>query len=431
MNSPKKIAVIGLGYVGLPLAIEFAKKYPTVGFDISTQRIKELKTANDTTLEVDTASLASVLTPNLIALQKRSFGFLPSLDCMDISDANVYIITVPTPTDKNNRPVLIPLLKASETVGNVLKKGDIVIYESTVYPGVTEDECVPVLEKMSGLNFNTDFFVGYSPERINPGDKQRSITKITKVTSGSTPESAIVIDELYQSIITAGTHMAPCIKVAEAAKVIENSQRDINIAFVNELAKIFNLLEIDTEAVLKAAGTKWNFLAFKPGLVGGHCIGVDPYYLAQKAQEVGYHPEIILAGRRLNDTMGEHIATQVLKLFVKKDIKIKGAKVLVLGITFKENCPDIRNTKVVDLIFHLNNYGMNLTIYDPWANPCEVQQVYKLESIQHLPDNDYDAVVLAVAHKEFIQLDLKPLLKKKSIVYDVKGVLGLISDAKL
>lgn len=431
MNSPKKIAVIGLGYVGLPLAIEFAKKYPTVGFDISTQRIKELKTANDTTLEVDTASLVSVLIPNLITLQKRSFGFLPSYDCMDISDSNVYIITVPTPTDKNNRPVLTPLLTASETVGKVLKKGDIVIYESTVYPGVTEDECVPVLEKMSGLIFNIDFFVGYSPERINPGDKQRSITKIIKVTSGSTPESALVIDELYQSIITAGTHMAPCIKVAEAAKVIENSQRDINIAFVNELAKIFNLLEIDTEAVLKAAGTKWNFLAFKPGLVGGHCIGVDPYYLAQKAQEVGYHPEIILAGRRLNDTMGEHIATQILKLFVKKDIKIKGAKVLVLGITFKENCPDIRNTKVVDLISHLNNYGMNLTIYDPWANPCEVQQVYKLESVQRIPENSYDAIVLAVAHNEFIQLDLKPLLKKKSLVYDVKGVLGLISDAKL
>ena len=380
MNSPKKIAVIGLGYVGLPLAIEFAKKYPTVGFDITTKRINELKNAIDTTLEVDTEVLSSVLVPNLMALQKRSFGFLPSLDRMDISDANVYIITVPTPTDKNNRPVLTPLLKASETVGNVLKKGDIVIYESTVYPGVTEDECVPVLEKTSGLEFNSDFFVGYSPERINPGDKNRTVTKILKVTSGSTPESAIVIDELYQSIITAGTHMAPCIKVAEAAKVIENAQRDINIAFVNELAKIFNLLDIDTEAVLKAAGTKWNFLPFTPGLVGGHCIGVDPYYLAQKAQEAGYHPEIILAGRRLNDSMGEHVATQILKLLVKNDIKIKGSKVLILGITFKENCPDVRNTKVVDVISHLHNYGMNVTIYDPWATPSEVQEVYQLES---------------------------------------------------
>ena len=431
MNSPKKIAVIGLGYVGLPLAIEFAKKYPTVGFDITMRRIKELKNAIDTTLEVDAEVLSSVLVPNLMALQKRSFGFLPSLDRMDISDANVYIITVPTPTDKNNRPVLTPLLKASETVGNVLKKGDIVIYESTVYPGVTEDECVPVLEKTSGLKFNSDFFVGYSPERINPGDKKRTVTKILKVTSGSTPESAIVIDELYQSIITAGTHMAPCIKVAEAAKVIENAQRDINIAFVNELAKIFNLLDIDTEAVLKAAGTKWNFLPFTPGLVGGHCIGVDPYYLAQKAQEVGYHPEIILAGRRLNDSMGEHVATQILKLLVKKDIKIKGSKVLILGITFKENCPDVRNTKVVDVISHLHNYGMNVTIYDPWATPSEVQEVYQLDSTQQIPKEPFDAIVLAVSHKEFIQLDLKPLLKKKSVVYDVKGVLGHKADAKL
>ena len=431
MNSPKKIAVIGLGYVGLPLAIEFAKKYPTVGFDIAIKRVKELKNAIDTTLEVDSQELSSVLAPNLIALQQRSFGFLPSLDHIDISDANVYIITVPTPTDKNNRPVLTPLLKALETVANVLKKGDIVIYESTVYPGVTEDECVPVLENISGLKFNSDFFVGYSPERINPGDKQRTVTKILKVTSGSTPESAKVIDELYQSIITAGTHMAPCIKVAEAAKVIENAQRDINIAFVNELAKIFNLLEIDTEAVLKAAATKWNFLPFTPGLVGGHCIGVDPYYLAQKAQEVGYHPEIILAGRRLNDSMGEHVATQILKLLVKNDIKIKGSKVLVLGITFKENCPDVRNTKVVDVISHLNNYGMNITIYDPWANPSEVQEVYKLESIQQIPKETFDVVVLAVSHKEFIQLDLKPLLKKKSVVYDVKGVLGHKADAKL
>jgi len=431
MNPSKSIAVIGLGYVGLPLALEFAKKYPTIGFDITSKRINELKKGIDTTLEVSTEALSSVLTPNLIALQKRSFGFLPSLDRMDISDVNVYIITVPTPTDKNNRPVLTPLLKASETVGSVLKKGDIVIYESTVYPGVTEDECVPVLEKISGLKFNLDFYVGYSPERINPGDKDRTITKILKVTSGSTPESAKEIDELYQSIISAGTHMAPCIKVAEAAKVIENAQRDINIAFVNELAKIFNLLDIETESVLEAAATKWNFLPFKPGLVGGHCIGVDPYYLAQKAQEVGYHPEIILAGRRLNDSMGEHVAMQILKLLVINDIAIKGSKVLILGVTFKENCPDIRNTKVVDVISHLQNYGMNLTIYDPWANPSEVQETYKLESTQQIPEEPFDAIVLAVAHNEFVQLDLKPLLKNKSVVYDIKGVLGTKADAKL
>ena len=431
MNHPKTIAVIGLGYVGLPLALEFAKKYPTIGFDINAKRIKELKSSVDTTLEVESEVLSSVLSTNLIALQQRSFGFLSSTDLMDISDANVYIITVPTPTDNNNRPVLAPLLKASEAVGSVLKKGDIVIYESTVYPGVTEDDCVPVLENISNLKFNSDFFVGYSPVRINPGDKNRTITKILKVTSGSTPESAKIIDQLYQSIITAGTHMAPCIKVAEAAKVIENSQRDINIAFVNELAKIFNLLKIDTEAVLEAAGTKWNFLPFKPGLVGGHCIGVDPYYLAQKAQEVGYHPEIILAGRRLNDSMGKHVSSQVLKLLVKNDIKIKGSKVLVLGITFKENCPDVRNTKVVDVITHLENYGMNTTIYDPWASPSDVKKEYELITTQKKPKNTFDAIVLTVAHKEFVQLDLKPLLKKKSVVYDVKGVLGLKADAKL
>lgn len=431
MKFPKSIAVIGLGYVGLPLALEFAKKYPTIGFDITPKRINELKKGIDTTLEVSTEALSSVLVPNLITLQNHLSGFLPSMDFMDISPANVYIITVPTPIDKNNRPVLTPLLKATETVSSVLKKGDIVIYESTVYPGVTEDECVPVLEQSSGLKFNLDFFVGYSPERINPGDKERTVTKILKLTSGSTPESAKIIDELYQSIITAGTHMTPSIKVAEAAKVIENAQRDINIAFVNELAKIFNLLDIDTDAVLEAAGTKWNFLPFKPGLVGGHCIGVDPYYLAQKAQEVGYHPEIILAGRRLNDSMGEHVATQILKLLVTNDITIKGSKVLVLGITFKENCPDVRNTKVVDVITHLQNYGMSLTIYDPWANPSEVQEVYNIKSSQQVPDKPFDAVVLAVAHNEFIQLDLKPLLKKQSIVYDVKGVLGTKANAKL
>ena len=431
MNHPKTIAVIGLGYVGLPLALEFAKKYPTVGFDINTKRIKELKASIDTTMEVESTSISSVLVPNLTQLQQRSFGFLPSMDRMDISDANVYIVTVPTPTDKNNRPVLTPLLKASQTVGNALKKGDIVIYESTVYPGVTEDDCVPVLEQTSELKFNSDFFVGYSPERINPGDKDRTVTKILKVTSGSTPESAKIIDDLYKSIITAGTHMAPCIKVAEAAKVIENSQRDINIAFVNELAKIFNLLDIDTKAVLEAAGTKWNFLPFKPGLVGGHCIGVDPYYLAQKAQEVGYHPEIILAGRRLNDSMGEHVSSQILKLLVKNDIKIKGASILILGVTFKENCPDVRNTKVVDVIAHLESYGVNLTIYDPWANPAEVKDEYQLITTQQQPEKTFDAIVLTVAHTEFLKIDLNPLMKKTSVVYDVKGVLGYKADAKL
>jgi UDP-N-acetyl-D-galactosamine dehydrogenase len=431
MNPQKTIAVIGLGYVGLPLALEFAKQYPTIGFDINLKRIKELKKVKDITLEVDTENLSTVLVPCLGAFEQQSYGFLPTIDRMDISEANVFIITVPTPTDKNNRPVLTPLIEASKTVANALKKGDIVIYESTVYPGVTEDECVPVLEAISGLQFNTDFFVGYSPERINPGDKERTITKILKVTSGSTPESAKDIDDLYQSIISAGTHRAPSIKVAEAAKVIENAQRDINIAFVNELAKIFNLLEIDTAAVLKAASTKWNFLPFKPGLVGGHCIGVDPYYLAQKAQEIGYHPEIILAGRRLNDSMGEHVATEVLKLVVKNDIKVKAAKVLILGITFKENCPDIRNTKVVDVITHLQGYGMDITIYDPWADPDEVQDVFQLCSTQNLPEETFDVMVLTVAHKAFKVLDFNPLLNTTSVVYDVKGVLGTIADAKL
>ena len=431
MITPKTIAVIGLGYVGLPLAIEFAKKYHTIGFDINPKRIKEIKEAIDSTLEVPSEDLSRLLSSNLVDLNKQSFGFLPTTDCMDVSDANVFIITVPTPTDKNNRPVLTPLLNASEFIGAVLKKGDIVIYESTVYPGVTEDECVPVLISSSGLIYNQDFFVGYSPERINPGDKERTVAKILKVTSGSTPDAAKVIDELYQTIIAAGTHLAPSIRVAEAAKVIENSQRDINIAFVNELAKIFNLLEIDTAAVLKAAGTKWNFLPFTPGLVGGHCIGVDPYYLAQKAQEVGYHPEIILAGRRLNDSMGDHVSGEILKLLVKHDIKIKGAQVLVLGISFKENCPDVRNTKVVDVILNLQGYGMNLTIFDPWVNPAEVQEVYQLKTVQKLPADTFDAIVLAVAHNEFINLNLKPLLKTKSVVYDVKGVLGNKANAKL
>lgn len=431
MNTEKQIAVIGLGYVGLPLAVEFGKQYKAVGFDINQPRVNELKEGLDHTLEVAPEDLKPVVVDNYEALTQKGIGLLPTANIEDIKQANVYVVTVPTPTDKNKRPVLTPLVKASETVGAVLKAGDIVIYESTVYPGVTEDECVPVLERVSGLIFNKDFYVGYSPERINPGDKDRTVTKILKVTSGSTPEAAIEIDNLYKSVITAGTHLAPNIKVAEAAKVIENSQRDINIAFVNELAKIFNLLEIDTSAVLEAAGTKWNFLPFKPGLVGGHCIGVDPYYLAQKAQEVGYHPEIILAGRRLNDSMGEHVASEVIKLLVKADKKVKGAHILVLGITFKENCPDVRNTKVVDVITQLQEFGTEVTIYDPWANPEEVKHEYNLETTQDLPQGPFDAIVLTVAHKEFLDLDLDVFKNGNTPVYDVKGILGTKADAKL
>jgi UDP-N-acetyl-D-galactosamine dehydrogenase len=349
----------------------------------------------------------------------------------EIADCTYYIITVPTPVDKNNRPDLRPLYKSSEAVGSVLKKGDIVIYESTVYPGVTEEECVPVLERVSGLKFNIDFFAGYSPERINPGDKEHTVEKILKVTSGSTPETGQKVNALYQSVITAGTHLAPTIKVAEAAKVIENSQRDINIAFVNELAKIFNLMGIDTQDVLKAAGTKWNFLPFKPGLVGGHCIGVDPYYLAQRAQEFGYHPEIILAGRRLNDSMGEYVASQVVKLMIKKGIVINGANLLMLGITFKENCPDVRNTKIVDVIASLVDYGISITIYDPLANPSEVKHEYGLDTTTVLPSQKFDAVVLGVAHAAFLKLDLASLQNANSLLYDVKGVLGTEVDGKL
>ena len=352
--------------------------------------------------------------------------FIKRINCShkieDISDANIYVITVPTPVDKNNRPDLTPLRKSSETVGKVLKKGDIVIYESTVFPGATEEECIPVLEHVSGLTFNEDFFAGYSPERINPGDKEHTVEKILKVTSGSTPEIGKIVDGLYASVITAGTHLAPTIKVAEAAKVIENSQRDINIAFVNELAKIFNLMEIDTHAVLKAAGTKWNFLPFKPGLVGGHCIGVDPYYLAQRAQEFGYHPEIILAGRRLNDSMGGYVASEVIKLMVKNDLRIKDAKILVLGITFKENCPDVRNTRAVDVIKQLMDYGTNVTVYDPWADPNEVMHEYGLKTTKDKPSGKFDAVVLTVAHQKFLDMELRPFLDKNGILYDVKGV---------
>ncbi|KAB1071281.1 nucleotide sugar dehydrogenase [Tamlana haliotis] len=422
-----KIAIIGLGYVGLPLARLFATKYDVVGFDINQNRIDELSQGNDFTLEVDSDTLKSVLKTDFN--DENGLYFTANLD--DLKTCNYYIITVPTPIDKNNRPDLTPLYKSSETVAQVLKKGDIVIYESTVYPGVTEDECVPVLEKISGLKFNKDFYAGYSPERINPGDKLHTVDKILKVTAGSTPEIGKKVDGLYASVITAGTHLAPTIKVAEAAKVIENSQRDINIAFVNELAKIFNLMNIDTNSVLEAAGTKWNFLPFKPGLVGGHCIGVDPYYLAQKAQEVGYHPEIILAGRRVNDSMGQYVASEVVKLMVQKDIRIKNSKILILGITFKENCPDVRNTRVVDVIKQLNSYGTDITIYDPWANPEEVYHEYGLKTTQELPSNNFDAVVLTVAHKEFLNKDLNTLINKDGVLYDVKGILKDKVDGRL
>lgn len=422
-----KIAIIGLGYVGLPLARLFATKYPVIGFDINMERVKELQSGIDSTLEVEGAVLQAILrkTP------KMETGLFCTFNLEDIAACNFYIITVPTPVDTANKPVLTHLYRASETVGKVLKPKDVVIYESTVYPGATEEECIPVLVKISGLIYNKDFFVGYSPERINPGDKKHTIDKILKVTSGSTPETAEKIDKLYASVISAGTHLATSIKVAEAAKVIENSQRDINIAFVNELAKIFNLMDIDTHEVLKAAGTKWNFLPFKPGLVGGHCIGVDPYYLAQKAQEYGYHPEIILTGRRMNDGMGKYVASEVVKLMVQKDIKVKGSKILVLGITFKENCPDVRNTKVVDVINDLKSYGAEITVFDPWASPTEVKHEYDMETTKEIPYDKYEAVVLTVAHNEFLQMDLRTMLSENGILYDVKGILKERVDARL
>lgn len=426
----KKIAVIGLGYVGLPLARLFATKFPVVGFDINQKRIDELRAGKDLTLEVEDEVLQAVLS-NDNPFLTDSKGLYCSNQLNDIESANFYVVTVPTPVDKNNRPDLTPLYKASETVGKVLKKGDIVVYESTVYPGVTEEECIPVLEKISGLKFNQDFFAGYSPERINPGDKQHTVEKILKVTSGSTPEIGAEVDAVYKEVITAGTHLAACIKVAEAAKVIENSQRDINIAFVNELAKIFNILNIDTHAVLEAAGTKWNFLPFKPGLVGGHCIGVDPYYLAQKAQEHGYHPEIILAGRRLNDSMGEYVASQVVKTMIKKGINVNGAEVLMLGVTFKENCPDVRNTKIVDVIRALEDYGIKVTTYDHWANPAEVHHEYGIESTTELPMAKFDAIVLGVAHNEFLSINLDTLKKESAVIYDVKGIIAEKADNRL
>lgn len=415
----EKIAIIGLGYVGLPLARLFATKYSVVGFDINEERVSELMSGVDSTLEVDNKVLQSVLVENA----SDETGLYCSTSLEDIKDCKYYIVTVPTPVDKNNRPILTPLIKASETVGSVLKQGDVVVYESTVYPGATEEDCIPVLEKVSGLTYNKDFYAGYSPERINPGDKKHTVEKILKVTSGSTPDIGKKVDDLYKSVISAGTHLAPTIKVAEAAKVIENSQRDINIAFVNELAKIFNLMDINTHDVLEAAGTKWNFLPFKPGLVGGHCIGVDPYYLAQKAQEFGYNPEIILAGRRMNDSMGDYVASQVIKLMIREDIRIKNANILVLGITFKENCPDVRNTKVVDVVSSLKEYGTDVTIYDPWANPEEVAHEYGLESLNQIPNVKYDAIVLTVAHKEFLEADWSDFLIDNGVIYDVKGVL--------
>jgi UDP-N-acetyl-D-galactosamine dehydrogenase len=424
--SEVNIAVIGLGYVGLPLAVEFAKKYPVVGFDIKQERIDELKQGQDSTLEVEEQSLNEVLSASNPFTHGNEIGLFVTTDSGELLDANVFIVTVPTPTDKHNRPELTPLIKASETVGSVLKPGDLVIYESTVYPGATEDGCVPVLERVSGLAFNRDFFAGYSPERINPGDKSHTVTKIRKVTSGSTQEAAVKVDQLYRSIITAGTHMVSSIRVAEAAKVIENSQRDINIAFVNELAMIFNRMGIDTNEVLEAASTKWNFLPFKPGLVGGHCIGVDPYYLAQKAQECGYHPEVILAGRRLNDNMGRYVATEVVKLMIGKEHQIKGSKVLMLGVAFKENCPDIRNSRAVDIAFELMNYGIEVDIFDPWVDPEKVRQEYSLPCLSELNGNRYDAIVLAVAHDKFQSLKIRELgTCCNAVVYDVKGVLNL------
>jgi UDP-N-acetyl-D-galactosamine dehydrogenase len=415
----KKIAIIGLGYVGLPLARLFATKHHVIGFDIHQTRVDEINKGIDKTNELDEATLKAVVQPN----KNFDTGLYCTTALGDIQSCNYFVVTVPTPVDKNNRPDLTPLYKSSESVARVLKKGDIVIYESTVYPGVTEDECVPVLERVSGLKFNEDFFVGYSPERINPGDKEHTVEKILKVTSGSTPEIGHKVDDLYKSVIIAGTHLAPSIKVAEAAKVIENSQRDINIAFVNELAKIFNLMDIDTQAVLDAAATKWNFLPFKPGLVGGHCIGVDPYYLAQKAQELGYHPEIILAGRRMNDGMGAYVAKEVVKLMIQKGIAIKDARVLMLGVTFKENCPDVRNTKIVDVVAALQDYGLQIDIYDPWASQEDVQHEYNITLIETPDYEAYDAVVLGVAHQDFKTLDLNRFKAPNAVVYDVKGVL--------
>lgn len=418
-----RIAIIGLGYVGLPLAVEFGKKYPTIGFDINQKRVDELRSGHDHTLEVEPEEL------------KLATQLTYSADTSDLEQANIYIVTVPTPINKFKQPDLTPLLKASETIGKTLKKGDIVIYESTVYPGATEDDCVPVLEKVSGLTFNKDFFAGYSPERINPGDKEHRVTTILKVTSGSTPEVADFVDSLYASIITAGTHKAESIKVAEAAKVIENTQRDVNIALINELAMIFNRMNIDTEAVLKAAGTKWNFLPFRPGLVGGHCIGVDPYYLTHKAEAIGYHPEMILAGRRINDNMSRYVSSEMVKAMLQKGIAVKGSNILIMGLTFKENCPDIRNTKVIDIIAELEEYGAEVDVFDPWVNPEEAKQEYGVKTIPEINGDQYDGVVLAVGHKQFKALGvegIKKFTKPEHVIYDLKYILEpALADIRL
>ena len=408
-----KIAVIGLGYVGLPLARLFSTKYKTIGFDMNVERVETLMKGHDVTLEVEDGLLKKAI----------NNGFICTSDIEDIRDCNFYVVAVPTPVDENNNPDLTPLYKASETVGRVIKKGDIIVYESTVYPGVTEDECIPVVERIAGLKFNTDFFAGYSPERINPGDKEHTVEKIKKVTSGSTFEIGQKVNEVYSSVISAGTHLAPSIKVAEAAKVIENSQRDINIAFVNELSKIFSKLGIDTQDVLAAARTKWNFLPFMPGLVGGHCIGVDPYYLAQCAQKHGYNPEIILAGRRLNDSMGEYVANETIKLMLKKGIQVLGARILILGFTFKENCPDVRNTKVIDIVKALKEYNLDIVVYDPWADPVIVKQEYELAIVNKIFNEKADAVILAVAHDVFLKLDVVSFVQQKHVIFDVKGML--------
>lgn len=417
-----KICVIGLGYVGLPLARLFSTKYPTIGYDMNPARVKALMDGHDATLEVSDELLQSAI----------KNGFVCTADMEKIRDCNFYVVAVPTPVDENKNPDLTPLYGASTTVGKVISKGDVVVYESTVYPGVTEDECIPVVEKVSGLKYNIDFFAGYSPERINPGDKLHTVEKIKKVTSGSTPEIGELVNEVYSSVIVAGTHLAPSIKVAEAAKVIENSQRDINIAFVNELSKIFNKLGIDTMDVLEAASTKWNFLPFKPGLVGGHCIGVDPYYLAQCAQRHGYNPEIILAGRRMNDGMGEYVATETVKLMLKKGIQVLNSNILILGFTFKENCPDVRNTKVIDIYNALKEYNVNVTVYDPWANPDTVKHEYGIEVTNELPKDKFDTAILAVAHKKFEDININKLLENNHIIFDVKAFLNRkIVDGRL
>ena len=418
-----KIAVIGLGYVGLPLARLFSTKYQTVGFDMNQRRVDELMKGHDSTLEVPDELLQEAITKN---------GFLCTTDLEKIRECNFYVVAVPTPVDENNRPDLKPLWGASETVGKVISKGDVVVYESTVYPGVTEEECLPVVEKVSGLKFNEDFFAGYSPERINPGDKLHTVEKIKKVTSGSTPEIADLVDSVYSSVIVAGTHKAPSIKVAEASKIIENSQRDVNIAFMNELAKIFNAMGIDTHDVIEAASSKWNFIKLSPGLVGGHCISVDPYYLIQKAQIYGVLPRVMFASRRLNDGMGAYVAEETIKCMNKKGVMVKGSKILLLGITFKENCPDIRNTKIVDIYNTLQEYTDNITVYDPWADPSKVRREYGIEIVNEVPKEKFDAAILGVAHKEFLDLDIKSLVKEGGVIYDVKGILPReIVDARL